>query len=56
MGDDTQVLATLYDALDRDPTSIVVHEMLLDVFRARGDQGEAAAGLPWSKSSTCSNG
>ena len=39
---ETHVLASLYDALDREPSSVYIHERLLEVWKELGDEGSDA--------------
>lgn len=38
MGGETHVLVSLYDALDRDPSSVEIQERLLEVWKELGDE------------------
>jgi hypothetical protein len=39
---DPEVLASLYDALERQPSSVYIHERLFEVWNELGDEGNEA--------------
>ena len=39
MDEEIHVLISLYDALDQQPSSVHIHERLLEVWKERGNEG-----------------
>lgn len=42
MYEEVAILVNLYDSLEQDPSSVEIHEQLLEVWKKRGDKGTYA--------------